>query len=77
MYSQALGFCTEVKTRQKWICKEIILSQAFTVVGLNTFPCVQVVLLSRAYDSYIFSFISIREPEELVMYPFLTQLTLT
>lgn len=45
MYSQALGFCTEVKTRQKWIYKEIILSQAFTVVGLNTFPCVQVVLL--------------------------------
>lgn len=55
VYSQALRFCTVVKIRQKWMYKEIILSQAFTVVGLNTFPCVQVVLMSRAYGIYIFS----------------------
>ena len=56
IYSQALRFCTVVKIRQKWMYKEIILSQAFTVVGLNTFPCVQVVLMSRAYGIYVSSY---------------------
>ena len=77
MYSEALRFCTVAEIRQKWIYKQIILSQAFTVVGLNPFPCVQVFFCLKLMVFTSSPLISIKEPADLVMYPFLTQLTLT